>query len=231
MPQAEIETYISSLQPEDISRYSTYWKTITPKSHNETFARWVFSFLSVHTSWQANLRAYKVLDKEDHKYSEKDQLMSMIVSSRVGLNKMRTEGIWKFKQDFWSDPTVWYKQEDETWDAYRFRTMNKCHGLGYAKSSFAIELCYPTTCQLTCLDTHMLQLYGVKSSPAPSPSKYKELEKHWVDKCMEKEFPPFMVRNVYWDKVQEQKDTKYWSHVFEDKKSEENLLTEELVMS
>lgn len=217
MPQPEIETYITSLKPEDLERYSTYWKTITPTTHTQTFGRWVFSFLSVHTSWQANLRAYKVLDKEQHDYSEKDKLRDMIVSSRVGLNKMRTEGIWKFKQDFWSNPEEWYKKDSETWEAFRDRTMKKCHGLGYAKTSFAIELCYPTTCQLTCLDTHMLQLYGVKPSPGPSPSKYKELEKHWVDTCNSNDFAPFMVRNIYWDKVQEQTDTRYWSAVFEEK--------------
>ena len=45
--------------------------------------------------------------------------------------------------------------------------------------------------------------------------EYKELEKHWVTRCKERDYPPFMVRNIYWDKVQEEKDTRYWSYVFE----------------
>jgi hypothetical protein len=217
MPQAEVEAHINNLSSEDIKRYTDYWKTITPTTHRQVWDRWAFAFLSVHTSWQANLRAYKNLIKADYdKLSERDYLRQIIVNSRVGLDKMRTEGIGRFKETFWKDPAFWYKKDNESWSDYRERTMELCYGLGYAKTSFAIELCYPTTCELTCLDTHMLQLYGVKSSPSPSPSKYKELEKHWINKCKEKEYPSFQVRNVYWDKVQDQKDTRYWSSVFEE---------------
>ena len=93
--------------------------------------------------------------------------------------------------------------------------MKRAYGLGYAKTAFAIELCYPTECEVACLDTHMLQLYGHKVKGTPSPSKYRMLEQHWVDKCKSRKIPPFMARNVYWDSVQRQKDTRYWSYVFE----------------
>ena len=213
-PEENVEEFIASISQEDITRYAQYWDTITPKTHEEYYKRWIFAYLSVHTTWTSNVRAYIHLDSEKA-ITEKEQLMQLIVASRVGLHKVRTDGIWKFKNDFWSNPDEWYKKPEETWPDFRDRVMNKCHGLGYAKSSFALELCYPNTCEVTCLDTHMLQLYKVKSSPGPSPSKYKELEQHWITKCKSRGIPAFMVRNVYWDKTQGKTDTRYWSHIFE----------------
>jgi hypothetical protein len=214
-PEEKIEEFINSISPDDIARYRKYWETITPKTPEAYYKRWLFAFLSVHTSWRANVRAYVNIDKEQ-KLTERERLMQLIVTSRVGLIKMRTEGMWRFRNDFWKDPAEYYQKPNESWSDFRDRVMNKCHGLGNAKSSFALELCYPNTCEVTCLDTHMLQLYGAKPSPVPSPKKYKELEKHWVSKCLARNYPPFMVRNIYWDKVQEQENTRYWSYVFEE---------------
>ena len=216
MPTAEakIEQFIKSIPLDKVEQYSQYWKTITPTTHEDYYKRWQFAFLSVHTTWKTNVKAYVQLTT-DKPPTTKEILLQQIKVSGTGLNKMRTEGLWKFKNDFWSDPSEWYRKKDEAWVDCRERLMERCHGLGYAKTSFALELCYPVECGVTCLDTHMLQLYGVKSSPVPSPNKYKELEKHWMSVCQEHKIPAFMVRNVYWDKVQEQQDTRYWSYVFE----------------
>lgn len=209
-----IEQYIQALSQEDINRYSAYWSTITPKTHDDYFKRWLFAFLSVHTSWRANVKAYVKIDREDG-MSEKDKLMKLIVASRAGLHTRRTEGMWKFKNDFWANPEDWYRKDGENWAEFRKRLMDRCLGLGYAKTAFAIELCYPLDSEVACLDTHMLQLYGATSTPAPSASRYKELEKHWVDTCKKRGCPPPIARNIYWDNVQEEKDTRYWSYVFE----------------
>jgi len=215
MAKAEITEYINSIPDTTVTEYSDYWKTITPTTDQEYFKRWQFAFLSVHTSWKSNVKAYEHIDKNETP-TEKQQLQQMIVYSRVGLTKMRTDGMWKFQTDFWADPQKWRKQTTETWDAFRDRTMNMCHGLGYAKSAFAIELCYPNECDITCLDTHALQLYEYDSKRGtPGATKYKEMEQHWVQACRAKNIPPFMARNVYWDKVQEQANSRYWSYVFE----------------
>jgi len=41
------------------------------------------------------------------------------------------------------------------------------------------------------------------------------MEKHWVETCKARNIPQFMARNIYWDKVQEQPNSRYWSSVFE----------------
>jgi thermostable 8-oxoguanine DNA glycosylase len=218
-PKEKITQFIQAITPEQVKAYSDYWQTITPDTHEECYNRWRFAFLSVHTTWKTNVKAYVEL-KGNATPTTKEILLQQIRVSGVGLNKMRTEGLWKFKQDFWADPESWYRQKDESWVDCRERLMNRCHGIGYAKTSFALELCYPVDCGVTCLDTHALQMYGVKSSPVPSPTKYKELEKHWMSVCQENKVPAFMVRNIYWDRIQEQKSSQYWSYVFEKPKDD-----------
>ena len=216
MALAEIQDYINSISDTTVTDYANYWKTITPATDQQYYNRWRFAFLSVHCSWKSNVRAYSHLEKSDNP-TDKQQLQQQIVYTRVGLIKMRTNGLWKFQQDYWADPRKFRKKADENWDEFRDRTMNMCHGLGYAKSAFAIELCYPNECEVTCLDTHALQLYeyDTKKLGTPGPAKYKEMEKHWVETCKARNIPQFMARNIYWDKVQEQPNSRYWSSVFE----------------
>ena len=216
MTNTEIVDYIDNIPETTVKTYSEYWDTITPKTHDEYFKRFVFAIFSVHTSWRANLRAYIAYDNATD-LTDKQKLQQLIQYSKVGLVTMRTEGLWKFKQDFYKEPALWYKQAAETWDAYRDRTMELTHGLGYAKTAFAIEMCYPNQAEVTCLDTHALQLYNYTGKGSPSKSKYKEMEKHWVNACLSKGYSPFMVRNIYWDNEQRQKDSRYWTACFEPK--------------
>jgi hypothetical protein len=226
LPKADLEydnktinDYIAGIPEETVKNYKYYWNTITPKDHDEYYKRWIFAFLSVHCGWKANIKGYvNIIQQEDKKIASPQTLRDIITISGVGLITMRTKGMWKFKEDFYKDPQWWYKKADENWDLFRYRTMNKCHGLGYAKTAFAIELCYPNECEVTCLDTHALQLYDYKKKSTPSPVQYRTFEQHWINTCKARDIPPFQARNIYWNKIQAQPDCRYWTYVFEDKK-------------
>ena len=119
-----VSEFVTTIPQDKIDEYKIYWSTIIPKTHKEYFNRWLFAFLSVHTSWKANVKAYVMIDKEDG-MSEKEKLMNLVVASGVGLHQTRTAGMWKFKEDFWADPTVWYRKPDESWIAFRDRLMDR----------------------------------------------------------------------------------------------------------
>ncbi len=208
-----IKNIIQAIPQTLIDEYSNYWDNIAPVTDEEYYNRWVFAFLSVHTSWSSNVKGY--LSLAEAKYPDKETLYKLIQESGVGLSPMRTKGIWKFKESFERDPSFWKKRTDETWVQFRDRTADEAHGIALAKTAFAIEMCYPTTCEVVCLDTHMLQLYKAKTETTPSPSKYKTLEQHWINACKSRNIPPFIARNIFWDKVQKQSNSTYWSHVFE----------------
>lgn len=213
-----IDAYIDAIPQATIDSYSDYWKTIIPVTDQEYYNRWLFAFLSVHCTWKANVKAYQQIIQPGAMDTQ-ESLLHSITNASVGLIAMRTKGMWNFKESFFSDPQSWRKHADETWPEFRNRAENKAYGIGLAKTAFAIELCYPLECKVTCLDTHMLQLYKQKAG-TPCPSRYISLEQHWVDKCVSRNIPPFMARNVYWDKIQQQPDTRYWSYVFENSKQD-----------
>lgn len=224
-PQENVELYIESIDQALIGQYREYWATIKPKTPAEVYERWLFAFLSVHTTWQRNVSSFQLLQGKKVSAS-KSELFDTIVSAGVGLHHMRTDGIWKFHYDFWANPESWMFDGQERWSDYRDRMMARCHGLKEAKTSFALELCYPDECGVVCLDTHMLQLYGcTKKGTAVSPNKYREMEQHWLACCQKRQLPSPLVRHVYWDKVQKQPDTKYWTHVFEQPQLEHTRLT------
>lgn len=207
----KVSDFFSSIEQETVDRYISYWKTIIPTNDQQYFNCWLFAFLSVHTTWQRNVSSYKLLTSVDLK--SKEELELLIKGAGVGLHTVRSKGIWKFYNDFWSDPKWWYKQEKESWVEFRERAMDRLFGIAEAKTSFAVELAHPENCRVVCLDTHMLQLYGCASHI--SYEKYKRCEKHWLAQCDDHGIPSPIARHIYWDRIQKQPDTKYWSHVFE----------------
>jgi hypothetical protein len=98
----------------------------------------------------------------------------------------------------------------------RNRLKKETLGLGPAKTSFALEMCYPTKAKVVCMDTHMFQAYGLDQ--VKDNKKYESIETHWVDMCSMWNIPPYIARCMYWDTKQNKQDSSYWSYVFEKSK-------------
>jgi len=85
--------------------------------------------------------------------------------------------------------------------------------LGQAKTSFAIEMLYPTEAKVVCMDTHLFQIYGLNQTK--DAKKYKTLEADWIARSEARGLAPYMARCLYWDKNQNRKNSRYWSKVLE----------------
>lgn len=202
---------VESIKKYDVERYVDYWECIEPKSELDTYLRFIFAFLSVHAGWEQNVKAYEIL--RDNNWQTKDELQALIKQAGIGLDKLRTRGIYEFTKKFKENPDKWKKLSGEGWAEYRNRMEEDIYGLGFAKTAFAAEMIYPKDCGAVCMDVHMLRLYG---QPSHVPDKrYYELESHWYSTAKERKYPSYIARCVYWDGLQNQKDTRYWSHVFE----------------
>lgn len=209
-----VDNLLTKITPDELTIYSKYWNNLRPQTLNEVFQRWMFSYLSVHTTWQANVRSFLML-KDLTWVDDKSLLEKLIVDSRVGLTRVRTEGIWKFYADFWGNPNSWLKQGEEDWTTCRDRFAARCFGLGLTKTSFSCEMIYPLECEVVCLDAHILKLFEYpKSKGAPHYKQYRLMEEHWSNKCKELNIPSPIARNIVWDKLLNQKTMDYWSHVF-----------------
>jgi thermostable 8-oxoguanine DNA glycosylase len=208
-----IEKFFQELDYAVVPEYKTYWRSITPENDSEVFQRWLFAFMSVHTSWQANIRGYEAIKDWWLWINKWEELHKIIDDSRVGMQNNRVRYISKFSHDFWKNPSAYKKTQDESWVSYRDRLQDSILGLGAAKTSFAIELCYPNTAKLTCLDTHMFQAYGLDQTK--DARQYRDIEQRWVDMCSMWAIPPYIARCLYWDTKQGYSSSSYWSRVFE----------------
>jgi hypothetical protein len=210
---ASIEKFFNSLNYSEVPTYKSYWEQISPTDTSEQFKRWLFAFMSVHTSWKSNIVGYQAI-KDWWTWMNKDeQLLQKISDSRVGMQNNRLRFISEFSHKFWSDPSRYKKDKSESWRKFRNRLKDITLGLGAAKTSFAVEMCYPNSAEVACLDTHMFQAYGLDQI---SDAKfYPEIEQHWVDMAKMWNIPPYIARCIYWDKKQGHTDSRYWSYVLE----------------
>lgn len=209
-----VDSFFESIQPEEIKFQYDYWKKLKPINDSERFQRFLFAFMSVHTSWESNIRGYNLIKDWWTWMNQWDNLKEKLIESRVGLHNNRLRFISEFTIKFWSNPSNFDRGFNENWNGFRNRIVKEITGLGLAKSSFAIEMIYPDEAEVVCLDTHLFQAYGLDQTK--HRKKYDLLENHWVKNSVKKDLPPYIARCIYWDRKQEKSDSRYWSHVLEE---------------
>jgi thermostable 8-oxoguanine DNA glycosylase len=208
-----VDDLFNSFNTEEVERYEKYWGSIAPKNDTETFQRWLFAFMSVHTTWEANVKGYEAIKDWTNWFKDDEKLMELIVDARVGLHNNRVRFISEFARKFWQDPE-WYKYDGGNWQTFRDRLVKSILGLGIAKVSFALEMIYPNEAKVSCMDTHLFQAYGLDQSK--DARRYKEIENYWLDMCSMWNVPSTIARAILWDRKQNQTDSRYWSYVLED---------------
>ena len=208
MITTKVETFFDSIRDKDIESYNNYWAELKPQTEVAAFKRYLFAFMSVHTTWKNNCKGYNAI-KQFNKWTlekgeqlqlwnyDSDALFKRIEETRVGMQNNRTNYIGLFNDTFW----------------WRDRLAKKTLGLGKAKTSFAIEMLYPTEAKVVCLDTHLFQIYGLNQTK--DAKKYETLEADWIERSEKRGLAPYMARCLYWDKNQNRKNSRYWSKVLE----------------
>lgn len=214
MTTKPVEEFFDSIKDNETKFQFDYWNELTPINDTEKFQRWLFAFMSVHTSWERNIIGYNNIKDWWNWMNQWETLEKKIVDSRVGMQNQRLSYIKEFTIKFWSNPSNYDKGQNESWGSFRNRLVNSIKGLGMAKVSFALEMIYPTNAEIVCLDTHLFQAYGLDQSK--HRKQYGNLENHWVENSKKKELPPYIARCIYWDRKQEKSDSRYWSHVLEE---------------
>jgi thermostable 8-oxoguanine DNA glycosylase len=218
METTRVLQHLESLDSGDVERYTQYLSTFKPNTDADRFRRWLFAYASVHTSWKMNVKIYDIL-KDLTWVGDRDELRRRLISVGAGLHNNRSEYISEFADFFWKHPRWFDRSVLENWGNYRDRVMGAAKGIGLAKSSFVMELTYPMDTPLVCVDTHILQLYGLsnnaKNAKHADDKAIRMIEHHWYESCMLWNRHPVAARWIYWDKLQGYKDSRYWSNVLE----------------
>ncbi len=210
--EAAFEQYSNS----DAYRYVDYWERMEARTDAQLFRRFLFAYMSVHTTWESNVTGYRAIADFEPWLKDRPTLRGAIVRSGAGLHNNRAAWIGKFSDDYWASPERFRRQVRESWPAYRSRLESVITGLGPAKVSFALELASPLDAEVLCLDVHMLRLYGVRDPSKLKAGQYERLEADWVARARAVELPPFIIKQMHWDRLQGKPDSRYWSHVMEE---------------
>ena len=209
----KVDALFNSFDTVELQRYKDYWQDVAPKNDTEIFQRWLFAFMSVHTTWERNVIGYEAIKDWTKWFNNDEKLMEIVVEARVGLHNNRVRFISEFARKFWNDPE-WFKYQDGDWQVFRDRLVKNILGLGIAKVSFALEMIYPNQAEVTCMDTHLFQAYALNQSK--DATRYREIENYWLDMCRVWQVPSYIARCILWDRKQDKTDSRYWSYVLED---------------
>ena len=204
----------NTLDKSKLEEYRRYWDGLTVLTNDDYFRRWLFAFCSVHTTWESNVRGYEAIKDFDQWLYDKETLRSKLCWARCGMHNNRARFIHEFGQKFWRDPNSFWPTLGEPLRVLRDRLVEEITGLGPAKTSFALELAFPTWAQVACLDVHMLRLYNVKQTKV-TPSIYAKCEADWLGRSAGIGQAPYIARMAWWDAQQGKEDSRYWSHCLE----------------
>ena len=84
-PYKDVDQFFANLRFGSVKSETDYWTNLIPQDDSEMFARWVFAIMSVHTTWESNVRGYEVAMSDLSWTISKDKLKQMIVKAKVGL--------------------------------------------------------------------------------------------------------------------------------------------------
>ena len=212
-----LETIFASMSSNQISAYSDYWESVKPTNDMEIFRRWLFAYTSIHTTWEGNVRGYNAIKDIEKWADNKETLRQLLIDARCGMHNVRTEYIWNFTSDFMANTSDFHRGSTETWTAFRDRLNARCKGIGITKVSFTLEMCFPNEAEVVCLDTHMMQVYGMKEVRNSGALKkvYENNEQDWINRSQNINTAPYIARCMFWDTKQGHNDSRYWSYVLE----------------
>ena len=123
----KVESFFDSIRDKDIQSYNDYWAELKPQTEVAAFKRYLFAFMSVHTSWQNNCKGYNAIKQFKNWTLEKgeqlllwnydsDDLFKRIERTRVGMQNNRTNYIGLFSDTFWGNPSDYLtRNSDEGW--------------------------------------------------------------------------------------------------------------------
>ena len=120
----------------------------------------------------------------------------------VGIDKLH---------ELW-DSNIFVKQNNVQWQRFRNVIADNLPKLGLAKTSFALEMIYPLTAQVICIDRHMWKAFGwLDPDKSGSPAQYHYYENYWLMLSKAYNVRPVIARNIFWDQIQNQPNSLYWA--------------------
>ena len=83
MNKQPVDEFFYSIEDNEIKFQFDYWKKLKPINDSERFQRFLFAFMSVHTSWERNVLGYNNIKDWWNWMNRWDVLQEKLIASRV----------------------------------------------------------------------------------------------------------------------------------------------------
>jgi ATP-dependent Clp protease ATP-binding subunit ClpA len=91
MSTSKADEFFKNFPKDKVVAYKDYWETVRPKNNDDIFRRYLFSFMSVHTTWKSNVNGYNAIKNFSDWMDNKEALREKIKNSGCGLYNNRTK--------------------------------------------------------------------------------------------------------------------------------------------
>lgn len=212
------EEAVRSVPRARLSAYHRYWSELVPTTPQEAYYRWAYAVASVNSNVVVHLQTYRFVLRLGLAPGwtagwTEESLTRAFADSRVGgMFANRSRAFLALDKRFLENPRAFAPGAPDPDD--RDLLMAALHGLGPAKTAFALELVDPHGCTAVCMDRHVLRLYGLDPAKV-RPADYARAEAHWAEFCRSRGLAPAVARFAVWDALFGRSDCRWWSFVFE----------------
>ncbi len=209
-----IEQNLKNFNNQQVKDYIEYWKTITPPIEaSEIYKRWLYAICSVHMQVEGSVLMYKTIVLNFEKWkNDIEELKKLLKEINCGMYNTKAATIFSFTEQYIETPAFFLKRKVETWEEARNRIVKAVTGLAEAKTSFALEMIYPESCEVVCNDCHQFKFYKTKKG---NYKHYRKLETHFLDTAKNAGIPPAIARQILFDVNLGYTDSRYWTSIFE----------------
>jgi hypothetical protein len=197
-----LDKLIEKCSEDEIKRYTDKIATINePKNPEDYLWRFVYAVISPRLSWiKATQLVLKI--KKLGLDVTLEQIRELIKLARLGLHNSKAKYVMSIITAFKNNTDLFSnKKPTESWLEFRHRLLSVCNGLSLSKGSNGIEMCFPLTAQVMCIDTWYASLFGLDPKENIKPNDYVRYENYFLRSCARLGHSPYVIRHLVWDKI------------------------------
>jgi hypothetical protein len=184
---------------EHAASYTRFIAGIAPPAAAAVYERYLFALLSRHCALSRTVRAFGLLRGRYH--TEPDALGAVLRDERIGYYNTWAPQIAAFTRGYVTAPERFLPAPGEPFAAARDRISAATHGLGPAKTAFALGLVLPFEATVCCVDVHIARLLAplMDCPEAAVTRRHREVDAMLAAVAAEASVPLAVAHWILWD--------------------------------
>lgn len=193
---------LAAVVREHAAAYSHFIAGIAPPAPPEpgpVYERYLFALLSRHCALRRTVRAFELL--RGRFQTEADALAAVLRDERIGYYNTWAPQIAAFTRAYCAAPEQYLPATGESFADAQDRIVAATHGLGPAKTAFALALVLPFDATVCCVDVHIARLLAplMECSETAVTRRYREADTLLGEVAARAGVPLAIAHWILWD--------------------------------